>query len=144
MNSGNNHISAHHVMSSNGPNPSLLNATSGGGLLQNNTNTSLNPNINHSTRSPPVGYPSVARHHSMINDEDEMNGADGVSPMTIRQVNQVSSALRSANQTQRSQGVTLPSEKQLLQLVQQIQLAVQTGHLNAQVGISCSLRLSQY
>ena len=111
--------------------PSLMNASSGGGgILQNNP--SLGPNS--ISRSPSMGYPSGRNHHSVIDDEDDCNGPHA--SMTIRQVNQVSSALRNANPAQRNQGsagVALPSEKQLLQLVHQIQLAVQTGHLNAQV-----------
>ncbi|RWS10840.1 trinucleotide repeat-containing gene 6A protein-like isoform X1 [Dinothrombium tinctorium] len=50
----------------------------------------------------------------------------------ILQVNQVQNALRSSAARVGTTQSNIPSEKQLLQLVQQIQLAVQTGHLNAQ------------
>lgn len=62
-----------------------------------------------------------------------------VSPLThslssLSQVNEVTSALRGQSSGRVGAGqANLPSEKQLLHLVQQIQLAVQTGHLNAQV-----------
>jgi len=51
-------------------------------------------------------------------------------------VNQVHNVLRNQAARNASSQATLPSEKQLFHLVQQIQLAVQTGHLNAQVNIS--------
>lgn len=63
-------------------------------------------------------------------------------PQAFPSVNQVQSALQ-RNQQPRV-GPTQnnpPSEKQLLHLVQQIQLAVHSGHLNAQVGIHFRLRL---
>lgn len=56
----------------------------------------------------------------------------GTSSLAL-QVNQVSSALRSQPSRGGSTQAPLPSEKQLYHLVQQIQLAVQSGHLNAQV-----------
>lgn len=86
-------------------------------------NTSLSSGI--TGRTMPQAFPSVTpnccRHLSHPS-------------FLSNQVNEVTSALRGQSASRVGAGqANVPSEKQLLHLVQQIQLAVQSGHLNAQV-----------
>jgi trinucleotide repeat-containing gene 6 protein len=95
--------------------------------------TSAGPNTSLSGsgitgRTMPQAFPSVSITYCSWASHSPL------SRHSFNQVNEVTSALRSQSASRGISGqANVPSEKQLLHLVQQIQLAVQSGHLNAQV-----------
>ena len=103
----------------NTPSPSSLLTGSGSGISINPSLANRNPNSNNV-------LPSVSYLLGFL-----------VLPLTNQslQVNEVTSALRAHPQ----RPLNLPSERQLLHLVKEIQIAVQSGHLQAQVSLAMSL-----
>lgn len=92
-----------------------------------------NPSLSSGNSRPlPQAFPSVSPCPFPV---------ISLTPSVPFQVNEVTSALRGGQSGTRvgmSGQANLPSEKQLLHLVQQIQLAVHMGHLNAQVRLTMS------